>query len=424
MISVTQTQKLALNASLATSISLLRIDAAGLTRYLEEQAAENPHLRLTPPPAPGLHDWMPRWSGVLQGTRSAFEAADASPSLFAHVISAIELMSLPQRQHRIALALTDALEPSGWLGQPFATLAAEVGASLPEVEAVLERLQTIDPPGLFARNLSECLMLQAKEAEVLDAPMAALLHNLDLLASGDLARLAKICGITEAEIMVRFRTIRAMNPKPGADFAPMAAAQLREPDLTARLSPGGGWSVALNRSSLPEVHVEPDAEGSAQGLTAARLLCRMLDARNSTLLSVAQEILTRQQKALSEGPVALQPMVMDDLAKALGLHESTISRVVAGTSIDTPHGTWWLRQMFSAALGDPDGPQVAGAALRHRLVRLIAAENTSKPLSDAALTDLLAQETGVQVARRTITKYREMQGIPAAHRRKRRPLHG
>lgn len=422
-LTVTQTQKLALNASLFASITLLRSDAAGLTRYLEEQAADNPHLRLMPAPTPGLHDWLPRWSGVLHGAGAAPEAAGAAPSLIAHVMAALDLMPLPLRDRRIALALTDALEPSGWLGVSLAKIAAEVSASLPEVEAVLHRLQAIDPPGLFARNLSECLMLQAKDQGVLDAPMEALLRNLDLLANGDLARLAKICALTKTEIMARFRTIRAMNPKPGADFSPIAAAQLREPDLVARVLPAGGWSLTLNRSALPDLRVEEGGHRGAQ-LTEARAVVRMVEARNATLLAVAHDILTRQHQALVQGPAALVPMTMADLALALGLHESTISRVVAGASIDTPHGTWWLRQMFSAALGDPDGPQLSGAALRHRLARLIATENPAKPLSDAALTMALTAETGVQIARRTVAKYREMQAIPAAHRRKRKPLRG
>jgi RNA polymerase sigma-54 factor len=422
-INVTQTQKLALNASLFTSIKLLRTDAEGLTRYLEEQAADNPHLRLDPAPTPGLHDWLPRWTGVLQGAAFApGDAAASAPSLIAHVLAAIDLMPLPPRARRIALALTEALEPSGWLGSTLAAIASEADASVPEVEAVLQRVQAIEPAGLFARNLAECLTLQAKEAEVLDAPMAALLRNLDLLANGDLARLARICAITEPEIMARFRIIRAMNPKPGADFQPMGAAQLREPDLVVRLLPQGGWSVALNRSALPDAQVDLAAEGP--GLPAARMVCRMLQARNTTLLAVAQEILQRQTLALTQGPAALVPMAMADLAQSLELHESTISRVVAGASIDTPHGTWWLRQMFSVALGEADGPQVAGAALRHRLARLIAAESPTKPLSDAALTVALTHETGVQIARRTVAKYREVQGIPAAHRRKRRPSRG
>lgn len=423
-ITVTQTQKLALNASLFAAITLLRCDAAGLTRYLEEQSAANPHLRLSPAPPPGLHDWLPRWSGVLQGTGTAPEAADAAPSLIAHVLAAIDLMPLPMRDRHIALALTDALEPSGWLGAPLTGIAAEVNASLPEVEAVLHRLQAIEPPGLFARNLSECLLLQARDAGVLDAPMASLLRHLDLLANGDLARLAKICAIPEAEIMARFRTIRAMNPKPGADFAPIAAAQLREPDLITRALPEGGWSVSLNRSALPDLRVDAGGVAPAPEVTAARNVIRMVEARNATLLAVGREILHRQQLALTMGPVALAPMTMADLAKTLDLHESTVSRVVAGTSIDTPHGTWWLRQMFSTALGDADGPQVSAAALRHRLARLIAAENPAQPLSDAVLSAGLTQETGAAIARRTVAKYREMQGIPAAHRRKRRPHRG
>ncbi len=425
-INVTQIQKLALNTSLYTAITLLRADAAGLTRYLEEQAAENPYLRLGPPPAPGLHDWLPRWTGVLQGEGYDINnAAASSPSLIAHVMAAIDLMPLPRRDRHIAQALTDALEPSGWLGQPLAAIAAEVQASLPEVESVLLRLQTIDPAGLFARNLAECLLLQAKEADVLDAPMAVLLQNLDLLANGDLGRLAKICAIPEAGVMARFRIIRAMNPKPGADFAPMGAALLREPDLVARPVAGGGWSVALNRSALPDVQLNPTPDnqtiGQTEGLATARAVCRMVEARNATLLAVARSILTRQHSALTHGPMALVPMAMAEVAQSLALHESTISRVVAGASIDTPHGTWWLRHLFSPAVGAENGPQVAGAALRHRLARLISLENRLSPLSDAALAVALLAETDVQIARRTVAKYREDQGIPAAHRRKRRP---
>ncbi|MDO8327490.1 MAG: RNA polymerase factor sigma-54 [Cypionkella sp.] len=420
-ISLTQTQRLALNASLQASIAVLRTDAAGLTRFLEEQAAENPNLRLEPPPAPGLQDWLPRWSAVF-GAAGMGDAADfaggAAPSLIAHVLSAVERLALSPHENRISMALVEALEPSGWLGVPLAVIAREVKASLPEVEAVLTKLQCIDPAGLFARTLAECLRLQAAEMGVLDAAMRAILDHLDLLASGNLTRLARACALTEAEVLVRFRLIRSMNPKPGSEFSSVSAAAVREPDLVVKAD-GGGWTIALNRSALPTLRVEKAGDGA--GLAAAKAVERMVDARNTTLLLVGREILQRQQEAVRQGPQALAPMSMADLAEALGFHESTISRVVAGASLDTPRGTWWLRQMFSAALGGNGQPVVSAAALRHRLARLIAAENPGKPLSDAALAQALPEETGVNIARRTVAKYREDQGIPPAHRRKRRP---
>lgn len=423
-IGLTQTQRLELNTSLQASIAILRTDAAGLTRYLEEQAAQNPHLRLDPPPQPGLHDWLPRWAGVLPsggGLGLAAETADTSPSLIAHVLGEIAALKLDARQHRIAMALAEVLEPSGWLGAELSIIVAETGAGLAEVEAVLHRLQQIEPTGIFARNLAECLRLQAIESGALDAEMAAVLAHLDLLAAGDLARLAKACGLSEAAVLQRFRIIRAMNPKPGAEFASISAAQSREPDLVVKAT-AMGWSIALNRSALPTLRVEKSEAGSAEGLSQARALERMVDARNATLLLVGREILLRQQEAIRQGPIGLSPMTMADLAEALGFHESTISRVVAGASLDSPRGTWWLRQMFSPALGGNGQPLISAAAMRGRLARLVAAENPARPLSDAALAMALAIDTGVTIARRTVAKYREAEGIPVAGRRKRKPV--
>lgn len=429
-IQIAQQQRLALNASLSASIRFLRGDAAGLTRYLEEQAADNPHLRLVPPEAPALGDWLPRWTGVFSfGGQEAglAEAPSAAPSLIAHVLQGVAGLRLPPRALRIAEALTEALEPSGWLGRAPAAIAAELALPLPEVEAVLAQLQRLDPPGLFARSLAECLRLQALDQGVLDAIMSRLLDNLDLLASGETARLARLCHCDAAAIAARFRAIRGMNPKPGADFALPQRAALREPDLLARPLADGGWQIALNRSCLPDLEVQPQAQGATEKLSEARALAHMLKARNATLLRVAREIAARQRAALHHGPGALVPMTMAEIAESLSLHASTISRVVNGAALDSPRGTWWLRQMFSGARGgDPtsetEPPRVAAAALRHRVAALVAAENRSQPLSDQALALAIRAETGVALARRTIAKYREMQGIPPAHARRRAPV--
>jgi RNA polymerase sigma-54 factor len=408
-ISVTQTQRMALTTGLATSIRILRADAAGLSRYLEEAAAENPQIILT---KPQVQDWIPRWKSAFGSDAERPEQEAAGPSLIAHVLGLIDTLRLNPAETRIAMALAEALEPSGWIGRPLSAIAGQLGVSVPAVESVLFRLQAqAEPTGLFARNLADCLRLQAEEARELDRPMRALLDRLDLLAKGEIDRIAREAGLQPADLRQAFGRLRSYDPKPGAGFEPFAAP-VREPDLIAEKG-ASGWIVSLNRSALPSVSV---AEGRAKGRAEARALIKMIEGRNATLLSVGQDVLTRQEPALDHGLGALVPMTMADVAQALGLHESTISRVVAGTAVDTPRGTWWLRTLFTKAPRE-GGP--AAGALRDRLARLVADEDPDRPLSDEALARALA-EGDAPIARRTVAKYRSMLNLPPAHRRKRR----
>ncbi|MGP3699016.1 RNA polymerase factor sigma-54 [Rhodobacter sp. NSM] len=420
-ISIAQTQRLQLNLGLTASIRVLNADAEGLTRYLEEQAAENPHIQLERVQAT---DWLPRWSGVLPrgaggGQPQDDTTAAAGPSLMAHVMARIDRLFPRNPGRRIAIALAEGLEPSGWLGLDPARVAQECQVATAEVEAVLATLQKIEPAGLFARNLADCLRLQAIEAGCLDEVLSTMLDHLDLVAQGAFPRLARICEVDEAAIAARLRLIRGFNPKPGAQFDP-GAAPVREPDLIATKTEAG-WEVALNRSALPSVQIrKPDKRPSTPVARAAwaqaQAVGRMVESRNATLLRVAREILARQEAALDEGPGALAPLTMSDVAEALGIHESTVSRVVSGTCVDTPRGTWWLRRMFSGSVAE-GGP--SAAAIRAAISRLVAGEDASAPLSDGALVEALAAE-GMDLARRTVAKYREMLGIPPGHRRRRR----
>ncbi len=418
----TQTQRLALNNQLMTALGVLRSDAAGLTRFLEEQAAQNPHLRLIPAPPPAPGDWLPRWRHVLasQGGGNADLAQSAGPSLMAHVGTRIEMLLPRGRSRDIAFALAEALEPSGWLGRPLPLLSADLHASLAEIGAVLTVLQKIEPAGLFARNLAECLQLQLAEAGQMDPVFALILGNLALLAQGDLTRLSRMAAVSETEMLRRFRIIRGLNPKPGTQFEGFAAEPLREPDLLVRRE-ADGWQVALNRSALPSLQIVRAAAGSAAALAEARLLGRMVEARNTTLLRVARAVIEVQQTALTRGPSALVPLTMAEIAAMLELAESTISRVVAGVSVDTPLGTFWLRQLFVGRVASvsEDGPALSTAVLRAAIGQLIAGETAAAPLSDAAIVQGLALH-GMAVARRTVAKYRGLLGIAPAHRRRRR----
>jgi RNA polymerase sigma-54 factor len=409
-ISVQQTQRLTLTTTLAASIHILRADASGLSRYLEEQAAENPQLVLSQPVAT---DWTPRWKSALHAEGGTPDAAAAGPSLVAYALGLVDRLRLSARDGRVALALVEALEPSGWLGRDLPGIARETGVAQREVEVVLHKLQArADPTGLFARNLADCLRLQADEAGEADPAMLAVLARLTLVARGELDRLAREAGLTLDEVRTRIDRLRRYDPKPGTGFAPHAAP-VREPDLIAEKGEAG-WMVSLNRSTLPAVSV---AEGRGKGRAEARAILRMVEGRNTTLLAVGQEILTRQAAVLDEGLGALEPMTMADVALALNLHESTVSRVVAGTSVDTPRGTWWLRAFFTTAAHE-GGP--AAGALRDRLARLVAGEDPAHPQSDEALAQALAEGGAAPIARRTVAKYRAMLNLPPAHRRRQR----
>ena len=417
-IGLTQTQRLQLTHGLAQSIRLLQMDAGGLTRFLEEQSARNPFLVLEEPPMLPV-TWLPRWSAAFAASRCTdtghSDPEMPAPSLMAHVLTQIQALTRSARERQIALVLAEALEPSGWLGRPLADLARQAGCAPADAEAVLMRLQQIEPTGLFARSLAECLRLQAQEADRLDPVMMTVLDHLGMVASGDIAGLARLCHTTEADVLTRLRVIRSFDPKPGTQFDP-GTSDSREPDLVVTWG-AAGWEVQLNRSALPALSVRrPEGRVTAQedraALAQALGLRRVVERRNTTLLRVAREVVLRQIAALDGGLAEVVPLTLAEVAQALDLHESTVSRAVAGVSIATGQGTWQLRALFGPQVGDR-----SAAAIRAQIALLVAAENPARPLTDRALTEALVA-SGRDVARRTVTKYREMLRIPPAGSRR------
>ncbi|MFN7599332.1 MAG: RNA polymerase factor sigma-54 [Cereibacter sp.] len=418
-IGLTQTQRLQLTPGLQQSIRLLRMDAGGLTRFLEEQAARNPFLAVEEPPVlPAT--WLPRWGAAFAACRCSesgrSDPAMPAPSLMAHVLTQIRALACAPAERQIALVLAEALDPSGWLGRPLADLARQANCSVAQAEAVLMRLQRIEPTGLFARSLAECLRLQAQEADRLDPVMQRVLENLEMVASGQIGALARLCAVPESDVMARLRVIRSFNPKPGAQFDPVNS-DTHEPDLIVTEG-AQGWDVQLNRTALPALSVRrPQGRLTAQAERAALAealgLCRIVERRNTTLLRVAHEVLQRQTAALDRGLAGLRPMTLADVAGALNLHESTVSRLVAGVSIATPQGTWQLRALFGPQVGD-----LSAAAIRAEIAQLVAAEDPARPLTDRAITEALLA-SGREVARRTVAKYRDMLRIPPAGSRRR-----
>ncbi|MFZ1338536.1 MAG: RNA polymerase sigma-54 factor, partial [Paracoccaceae bacterium] len=277
-IRIEQSQRLSLNTRLVASIRLISTDAIGLSRFLEEAAEKNPQLVIAPPP---LADWLPRWA-------SAFARAGAgvpvdslpdtrSPGLMAHVSAAVAVLRLTAAERQVAEVFVDALEPSGWLGRPLADIAREAGVPPGVAELVLSRLQRVEPTGLFARNLAECLALQAAEEGWLDPLARAVLDRLPLVAASRTDRIAADLGVSEVAVQGVVRRLRTLDPKPGARFGP-CDAPIRTPDLIARKSPAG-WEVSLNGSALPTLAL---AEERGPGRAEARSLIRLVEGRNAT----------------------------------------------------------------------------------------------------------------------------------------------
>lgn len=437
--SIGQRQSVVVTAQLQQAIQLLQMGNTDLHSFIESQAEENPFLEVgtrvkQPKSTRDLTLPSQLRSGGDDWDRIGQLAADPGPSLFAHAAAEIARLPLTPAESLMAEAFLDALEPSGWLGQPLTQIADRLFITEDEAERLLTKLQRIEPAGLFARNLSECLSLQAAEQGLLTPAFAALLNHLPMLAQADLRGLCRACAVGMDDLKSMLRQIRSFNPKPGASFDATPIPQ-RAPDLIVTRGEGG-WRVDLNRSTLPTVVVRSDEARRmtrhktdtnayvAERLSVARWLSRAVEHRNQTTLKVGAEVVRRQIDFLEQGASRMRPMVLREVAESIGVHESTVSRVCSGILMATPQGTFPLKTFFSAALANREDAGEAGSAsaVRHRIQRMIAAENPEDPLSDDHIARIIGQEDGVQLARRTVAKYRDQLRIPSSVDRRRRAI--
>jgi RNA polymerase sigma-54 factor len=332
----------------------------------------------------------------------------------------------------IGLYLIDLVDEAGYLGGDLAAVAEKLGTTITEVETVLGIVQGFDPPGIAARDLAECLALQLKERNRFDPAMEALITRLDLLARRDFAVLKKICGVGDEDLADMIAEIRRLNPKPGLAFG-SAVVQPIVPDVFVRPGPDGGWIVELNSDTLPKVLVNQsyyaevsattrrDAEKSylADCLQNATWLVRALDQRARTILKVANEIVRQQDGFFARGVQHLRPLNLKTVAEAISMHESTVSRVTANKYMATSRGIFELKYFFTSAIAAAHGGEAHSAeAVRHRIKRLIDAESAAEVLSDDTIVDKL-HEAGIDIARRTVAKYREAMRIPSSVERRR-----
>ncbi|MCM8735082.1 RNA polymerase factor sigma-54 [Azospirillum sp. A1-3] len=376
-----------------------------------------------------------------RGGRSGFDDDDSNleatltseKNLRDHLTEQLKIDLPDLGDQLIGLALIDMLDEAGWLvGFDAQAMAEQLGCDVERVERVLAACQRFDPPGIFARSLKECLAIQLREKNRLDPAMAALLDNLELLAARNLPAIMKVCGVDAEDVADMVVDIRKLNPKPALAFD-HTPAQLVTPDILMRANPGGGWLIDLNPDTLPRVLVnhryfarisdsarnKADKEYISERFQSANWLVKSLHQRATTILKVASEIIRQQDAFFIHGVSHLRPLILRDIAEAIGMHESTVSRVTTNKFMATPRGVFELKYFFTSAIQGADGQASHSAeAVRHRIKTMIDAEKPDDVLSDDKLVEILRAE-GIDIARRTVAKYREAMKIPSSVQRRR-----
>jgi RNA polymerase sigma-54 factor len=357
-------------------------------------------------------------------------------TLHDHLLWQLNLTRLSERDHAIAQAVVDAIDANGYLRTDVDELLATVGdpdISPEEVTTVIHRVQSFDPPGVGARDLRECLLIQLSQlpdaAPTRELAIAICTRGFDYLPRNDVAALARLLQTTDDAILPALEMIRHLNPRPGTLIAEVPAEYV-VPDVLVRRTEGA-WHVELNPETTPKLRVNADyarlirrGDQSADSialkshLQEARWFIKSLSSRNDTVLRVASKIVELQQEFLEQGEVAMKPLILRDISEALELHESTVSRVTTQKYMHTPRGTFEFKFFFSSHVNTASGGECSSTAIRALIRKMITGESARRPLSDSKIADELADQ-GINVARRTVAKYREALGIPPSNERKR-----
>lgn len=459
-----QGQSLTMTPQLVQSIKLLQLSHAELAAYVEAELERNPLLqegetpaeapvpsfadflrakqkaeaagpRVVPGPPPSRGEAVPASSGQAASAGHSElkpEMGDVlaqATSLTGHLEAQLDLATADPQLRMIGEHLIHNLTEAGYFTDDLVEFSARLRVAPEEAEAALRLIQTFEPSGIGARNLAECLSLQLRERDRLDPAMQILLAHLHLVARQDFAGLRRVCGVDQEDLADMLAEIRRLEPKPGIAFTP-AVIDVLVPDVLVQTASDGSFTVELNPETLPRillnrtyyaevskmVRKDEDKSFLSDCLQTASWLTRSLDQRAKTILKVAVEIVRQQEEFFRQGVAALRPMTLRSVAEAIGMHESTISRVAANKAIGTERGTHPMRFFFSAATGEGEH---SAKAVRHRIRQLVAAESPTDVLSDEAIAQKLKSE-GVQVARRTVAKYREALRIPSSADRRRR----
>lgn len=464
-----QGQSLVMTPQLQQAIKLLQLSAVELAAFVEAELERNPLLERaeheeepaeeaapTPEHEPldvalqDLHpdlsgpelaeagaapmDWSRSTGGSFEERPDAMDGPSQEPvSLHEHLTAQMAQAGFGFEDRLIGAALLDRLDDWGYVRFDPVEFAAQLGCPETRVEAVLRRMQGFEPTGVMARSLQECLELQLRERNRFDPAMQALLEHLHLLARHDMRGLQTACGVDGEDLEEMIAEVRALTPKPGAAFGGPPALAVT-PDVYVMRAGDGGWLVELNSDALPRVLMnsryaaqigktakrEADRVFISECAANASWLVKSLDQRARTILKVAREIVRQQDGFLAYGVTHLRPLNLKAVAEAIGMHESTVSRVTSNKFIATPRGVFELKYFFTAAIPAAGGGEAHSAeAVRHRIKSMIEAESADGVLSDDRIVEIL-RDTGIEIARRTVAKYREALRIPSSVERKRR----
>jgi len=458
-------QNLVMTPQLQQAIKLLQLNNVELSEFIDEEIEKNPLLERAEGAEESVssdEESAPEQSVERDSMEEAFDNADAQSladfdagssmmdmgaggnskfdimdesfesrlsaekTLREHLSDQVYTMLSDERDILIAAMLIDRLDESGYLREGREELLERLGCSAARLDQVLATLKTCDPTGVFAADLSECLALQLEEKGALDAPMRALLAHLQMIADHDFRKLADVCGVNETYLFDMIEEIKGLNPKPASEFEHLVV-QTAIPDVLMKRLPknlGGGWRVELNADTLPRVLInqtyytevnaaaknKDDKEFLSGHMQSAHWLMRALDQRAQTILKVAAAIVEEQDAFFNYGIEFLRPLTLKDVAEMIDMHESTVSRVTTNKYIGTPRGIFELKFFFTTALVSADGVAHSSEAIKARLKALIDAEDPAHILSDDTLVDMLSKE-GIDLARRTVAKYREGMNI-------------
>ncbi|WP_438971403.1 RNA polymerase factor sigma-54 [Methylophaga sp.] len=378
-------------------------------------------------------------SGTIDGDMERENQDESGDSLQQHLLWQMRLTHFTETEETIAATIIDSVEDDGYLKTTLEDIQLSLGeefaeVELDEIETVLHRIQHFDPVGVAARDLRECLLIQLRVFETTGMPHIELLKelidkHLDTLAKRDYAQIKRALKVNDDELTELVRSIQLLNPRPGSQIQTNDTEYI-VPDVYARKY-NGKWLLSLNPDNAPRIHIAEHyaqlinrADNSAENtylknnLQEARWFLKSLQSRNETLLKVTEAIIERQKDFLDHGEEAMKPLVLADIAEVVEMHESTISRVTTRKYLHTPRGIFELKYFFSSHVSTDAGGECSATAIRAIIKKLVAAENPRKPLSDSKIADILGDQ-GVNVARRTIAKYRETLAIPPSNERKR-----
>ncbi len=385
------------------------------------------------------NDWSSAASGGgIDGDAPDFEAMRAAEiTLGDHLLGQIGSAVSDPQQGFIARHLIGLLDDAGYLPFDLRDVAYDLGITLDAAQGALSAIQTLDPSGVGARTLAECIAVQAREADRYDPCMARLIDNLELVAKGEVARLKRLCEVDDEDFADMLRELRSYNPKPGLAFAP-TSDNCVVPDILLRANGADGWDITLNEDTLPRLVVNRDyyveLKGGASSrdaqswlkekLADAHWLIRALDQRQKTILKTAAEIVKQQEGFFRRGVSELRPLTLREVAEKIEMHESTVSRVTSNKYLHCDRGCFELKYFFTSGVGSSDGEGASSETIKARIKALCDGEDPKKVLSDQKLVDILKDE-GFDLARRTVAKYREAIGIgSSAERRRAKKMNG